>query len=38
MNNTESYYPWPYHFERGMPWQGIGYDKWVEDRGVADNG
>jgi acetyltransferase-like isoleucine patch superfamily enzyme len=38
MNNAESYYPWPYHFERGMPWQGIGYDKWIEDGGVGDNG
>lgn len=23
-------YPWKYTFDRGMPWQGIGYDKWVE--------
>jgi len=26
-----SYYPWIYNFDRGMPWKGIGYDKWVED-------
>jgi len=25
-----SHYPWPYNFERGMPWEGIGYDKWKE--------
>lgn len=23
-------YPWRYHFDRGMPWQGIGYDNWKE--------
>jgi UDP-3-O-[3-hydroxymyristoyl] glucosamine N-acyltransferase len=22
------HYPWPYHFERGMPWQGIGFEQW----------
>jgi len=21
-------YPWREHFERGMPWQGIGYQQW----------
>ena len=24
----EMHYPWMYHFERGMPWEGIGFDKW----------
>ena len=24
-------YPWPYTFDRGMPWQGQGYDKWKEE-------
>lgn len=23
-------YPWPYNFERNMPWEGIGFDKWLE--------
>jgi acetyltransferase-like isoleucine patch superfamily enzyme len=23
-------YPWMKRFDRGMPWQGIGFDKWVE--------
>lgn len=23
-------YPWMKNFERGMPWEGIGYDKWLE--------
>ncbi len=26
------HYPWPYSFERGMPWEGIGYDKWLKSR------
>ncbi len=26
------HYPWMYHFERGMPWEGIGYDEWVKSR------
>lgn len=24
----ESHYPWPYNFERGMPWAGIGFEEW----------
>jgi acetyltransferase-like isoleucine patch superfamily enzyme len=28
----ESVYPWREHFERGMPWQGIGYAAWLETR------
>lgn len=30
----ETHYPWPYRFDRNMPWKGIGFDKWLED---ADN-
>lgn len=22
------HYPWPYNFERGMPWNNIGFEKW----------
>ena len=25
---SEAHYPWPYRFERGMPWEGIGFEKW----------
>jgi acetyltransferase-like isoleucine patch superfamily enzyme len=25
-----NHYPWMYNFERGMPWEGIGFDKWEE--------
>ena len=24
----EAHYPWPMRFERNMPWQGIGFEKW----------
>jgi acetyltransferase-like isoleucine patch superfamily enzyme len=23
-----SHYPWPFNFERGMPWEGVGFEKW----------
>jgi len=26
----ESPYPWREHFERGMPWEGIGYNEWIK--------
>ena len=29
----EPHYPWPYRFERGMPWEGVKYDKWLESKG-----
>lgn len=25
-----SHYPWPKNFDRGMPWQGLSYDEWLE--------
>lgn len=28
-SNKKRHYPWPYHFDRGMPWQDIGYDTWL---------
>lgn len=27
----DAHYPWPNHFERGMPWAGIGFEKWEEE-------
>lgn len=24
----EPHYPWPLRFDRNMPWQGLGYEKW----------
>lgn len=26
----EPAYPWRNHFERGMPWEGVGYKNWIE--------
>lgn len=26
----DAVYPWQYSFDRGMPWEGIGYEKWKE--------
>ena len=28
LDQGKSVYPWRYHFDRGMPWEGIGYDNW----------
>lgn len=25
-------YPWPYNFNRNMPWKGLGYDEWVKTK------
>lgn len=25
-------YPWPYSFSRNMPWDGVGYDKWITEQ------
>lgn len=30
-DRRQSAYPWRYHFERGMPWEGIGYDAWAAE-------
>lgn len=27
-------YPWQYSFDRGMPWQGMGYEEW-QDRTIS---
>lgn len=26
----EAHYPWPAHFDRGLPWEGQDYAQWVE--------
>lgn len=28
----EPAYPWRYHFDRGMPWKGVGYDEWMKEQ------
>jgi UDP-3-O-[3-hydroxymyristoyl] glucosamine N-acyltransferase len=27
-----SHYPWPENFERGMPWEGVGYENWLKSQ------
>lgn len=27
-DENKMHYPWMYNFERGMPWEGIGYAEW----------
>ncbi len=29
-------YPWMHRFERGMPWENIGYEKWMNSGNNAD--
>lgn len=34
-----SAYPWRNHFERGMPWAGIGYETWIKQQSkIAESG
>lgn len=28
----EPHYPWPNRFERGMPWQNIGFEEWLKNQ------
>jgi acetyltransferase-like isoleucine patch superfamily enzyme len=30
-SDNKRHYPWPQNFERGMPWEGIGYDEWNKE-------
>jgi acetyltransferase-like isoleucine patch superfamily enzyme len=30
-DKNKNHYPWPYSFERGMPWEGIGFDEWLKN-------
>lgn len=32
INPEKSYYPWPYNFDRGMPWEGKSYDEWLNEK------
>lgn len=33
----EPVYPWKYTFDRGMPWEGIGYTKWLTTQDIEEN-
>ncbi|MBI5122348.1 N-acetyltransferase [Candidatus Roizmanbacteria bacterium] len=35
-NNNQGHYPWPYHFDRGMPWEKIGYKKWLTKQNLHE--
>jgi UDP-3-O-[3-hydroxymyristoyl] glucosamine N-acyltransferase len=28
--NNKSHYPWPYNFDRNMPWVDLGFDEWLK--------
>ncbi len=28
--NKKPHYPWPYSFDRNLPWSGIGFDEWTK--------
>lgn len=30
----EAHYPWPYHFDRYMPWKDVGYDEWINHKEI----
>lgn len=32
VDTKRRHYPWPEHFERGMPWEGIGYQEWLNQQ------
>lgn len=33
----KSHYPWPYNFKRGMPWEEIGFDNWMNKKNGNDD-
>ncbi|WP_312819044.1 N-acetyltransferase [Kaistella carnis] len=33
----KSHYPWPDNFERGMPWENIGFEKWKKENGYEND-
>lgn len=34
----KTHYPWQYNFDRGMPWENIGYKKWLEEQKINGGG
>ena len=30
--DAQSAYPWRYNFDRGMPWEKIGFDQWLNNK------
>lgn len=35
-SNNKRHYPWPYSYEKGMPWSGISYDEWIENQKLSN--
>ena len=33
----KSHYPWPHNFERGMPWENVGFDAWKTKNGYEND-
>lgn len=33
--NGKRHYPWPLHFDRGMPWANLGFEAWAEGEGIS---
>lgn len=33
----EPHYPWPYRFDRGMPWAGQDFDTWLSNSDYSEN-
>lgn len=33
----KSHYPWPPQFDRGMPWENIGFEKWKNNNGYEND-
>lgn len=31
-SNKKRHYPWPFNFDRGMPWKEIGIENWLKDK------
>ncbi len=27
--NNRPHYPWPYNFDKGLPWEGLSFDEWL---------
>lgn len=36
-NIDNSHYPWPYNFDRGMPWADIGFENWKKLNGYEND-
>lgn len=36
-NPEKNYYPWPNYFNRGMPWENVGFEEWKIDNGYAND-